>query len=80
MAAEKVLTIILPGVPAGVAHISRHTQNRPLETVDIDEAARIVLAAAVQGHEIRRTADTGSGVIIAITEHQPNQNPFGIGR
>lgn len=79
MSDTKILTIILPECPAGVGHVSRHTENVPLETMDLDEVARIILAAAVQGHDIKRSADTGSGVMITITEHKPNQNKFGIG-
>jgi hypothetical protein len=76
---EKTLTIILPHFPEGTAHISRHTEDVPIETADLDEVARIVLAAAVQGHEIKRSADTGSGVIITVTQHVASQNKFGIG-
>lgn len=76
---EKVLTIILPDIPAGVGHISRHTENVQIETVPLDEVARIVLAAAVQGHDIKRGSDSASGVTITITRHTPNQNKFGIG-
>lgn len=79
MTTEKTVTIILPDIPAGVGHVSRHTENVPLETVSLEEIAQIVLTAAVQGHEIKRSADTRSGVTITITRNIPNQNKFGIG-
>jgi hypothetical protein len=74
----RTITIILPEFPAGVAHITRHTADEAIQTIELDQAAQIVLAAFVQGLEIERTTDAPSGVVIAISEKR-TPNRFGIG-